>query len=96
MPYALWGFLFVIIVQRWLLPGNSSRFATNILMALRVGPSSPVRGRAILDTGLHRLYGATLTALSRSGVFASNPSPKVILEEGDILYFAGEVDTILF
>ena len=27
VPYAIWGFLFVLLTQKFLLPGNSSKFA---------------------------------------------------------------------
>ena len=69
VPYAIWGFLFVIFMQKWLLPGNSSRFATDLLFALRVGSSFPGRGRNLVEAGLHSLYGITIQGVVRKGVW---------------------------
>ena len=70
VPYAIWGFLFVIIMQRWLLPRDTSRFATDLLFALRVGPFFPGRGKNLVDAGLHNLYGLTIQGVSRKGIWA--------------------------
>ena len=56
-------------VQRFLLPGNSSRFASDLLFALRIGPSFPGRGRNIVEAGLHKLYGITIQGIVRKGVW---------------------------
>lgn len=69
IPYAIWGFLFVIFMQRFLLPGDSSRFATDLLLALRVGSNFPGRGLPLIKGGLHNLYGVEIVAIVHDGVW---------------------------
>ena len=69
VPYAIWGFLFVLLTQRWLLPGNVSRFCKDLRLALRVGPRSHVHGRTLVDAGLRSLHGATVVGILRKGVW---------------------------
>jgi hypothetical protein len=56
-------------VQRWLLPGNTSRYAKNILLALRANSTSPVVGGTLVDAGLNKLNGARVVGHKRRGVF---------------------------
>ena len=37
VPYAIWGFLYMILTQSFLLPGNSSKHAKDLQTALKVG-----------------------------------------------------------
>ena len=69
IPYAIWGFIFVIFMERFLLPGNSSRFATDLLLALRVGSRSPVVGRSLEESGLRNSYGLKIAGLFRKGIW---------------------------
>ncbi|KAG2495414.1 hypothetical protein HYH03_006361 [Edaphochlamys debaryana] len=96
VPYALWGFVFVVIMQRFVLPGNSSRYAKDLLLALRVLPNSPAVGKKLRDSGIRNSTGFTLAALSRNGVFNKVIDPESVLEIGDILYIAGELDVVEF
>lgn len=57
------------LMQKYLLPGNSSRFASDLLLALRVGPLFPGRGRNLVDAGLRNLYGITIQGIVRKGVW---------------------------
>ncbi|GFH22081.1 uncharacterized protein HaLaN_19489, partial [Haematococcus lacustris] len=96
VPYAIWGFLFVIMTQRWLLPGNSSRFARDLLLALRVRRGSVSAGKTVLDAKLCSLHGARLLGIFRGGAWIWSPLPDEVLVEGDTLYFSGEFDQVEF
>ena len=67
VPYALMGFVFIILTQRFLLPGNSSRYAKDLLIAVRVLPSSPVVKKKLKDSGLRTQTGFSLAGLWRGG-----------------------------
>ncbi len=58
----------MILTQRWLLPGNASKYARNLLLALRPQPNSPIIGQSIADAGLTRVLDTPLVAvLSKHG-----------------------------
>ncbi len=65
VPYALWGFLFVVLTQSFLLPGNSSKYSKDLLFAVRVLPNSPVVNRRLIDTKLKTQTGFHVVALLR-------------------------------
>ena len=69
IPYAIWGFLFVIFMERYLLPGNSSRFETNLLLALQVGSKSPVVGQSLEASGLRKAYALKIAGIVRNKVW---------------------------
>ncbi len=69
VPYALWGFIFVVAVQRFLLPGNSSRYAKDLLLAVRVLPNSPAVKKRLQDSGLLQQHGFTIQGLWRKNTF---------------------------
>lgn len=95
IPYAIWGFMFVLVTQRWLLPGNSSRFHKDLLLALRVGPASPSKGRSILDSGLRGMQGLTIIGIVSKGQgWVSHPHASYVLQEGDAIYIGGEFDQV--
>ncbi|KXZ47562.1 hypothetical protein GPECTOR_34g721 [Gonium pectorale] len=96
VPYALWGFIFIVTVQRFLLPGNSSRYAKDLLLAVRVLPTSVVAKRKLKDSGLMQQSGFSVCGIWRQNKYMSKPDPSVVLEGGDILYVAGELDVVEF
>ncbi|PNH03965.1 putative sodium/sulfate cotransporter 3 [Tetrabaena socialis] len=96
VPYALWGFIFVVITQRFLLPGNSSRYAKDLLLAVRVLPNSPVVKKKLKDSGLRNQTGFAITALYRDGLLIKKVDAETILLADDILYVAGELDVVEF
>jgi hypothetical protein len=55
--------------QRWLLPGNSSKYAKDLLMALRVTKSSTILGKTVGNSGLKKMHGAKLVGYQRNGVW---------------------------
>ncbi|PNH12358.1 putative sodium/sulfate cotransporter 3, partial [Tetrabaena socialis] len=96
VPYALWGFIFIVLTQRFLLPGNSSRYAKDLLLAVRVLSNSPVVKKSIKDSGLRKQSGFTITALYRDGLLQTNVDAETVLLADDILYVAGELDVVEF
>ena len=55
------------IAQRFLLPGNSSRYAKDLLLALRVLPGSGVNKKRLAESGLLKLSGTHLVVIGRKG-----------------------------
>lgn len=52
--------------ERWLLPGNASKFEKDLLAALHVLPSSAVKGKRVIDSGL-RDNGLRVEAILQRG-----------------------------
>jgi hypothetical protein len=50
VPYAIWGFLFIIFTQRWLLPGHTGNVSKNLLLGARVPAISPLIGKEIINS----------------------------------------------
>ncbi|KAG2451461.1 hypothetical protein HYH02_004059 [Chlamydomonas schloesseri] len=96
VPYALWGFVYILLTQGFLLPGNSSRYAKDLLLAVRVLPSSSVVKKKLKDSGLLQQNGFSISAIYRNGQFIRNPEPSFVLDGGDIIYVAGELDVVEF
>ncbi|KXZ43506.1 hypothetical protein GPECTOR_88g449 [Gonium pectorale] len=96
VPYALWGFIFIVVTQRFLLPGNSSRYAKDLLLAVRVLPNSSVAKKKLKETGLLHQSGLTVSGIYRGGKYYSKPDPSTVLDGGDILYVTGELDVVEF
>eukprot|EP00170_Pyropia_yezoensis_P008536 contig_35852_g8567 len=64
-------------------------------VALRVRRSSPIVGETVEAAGLRALSGLYLIDITRSdGAVVPAPSPDVLIREGDILTFAGIVETV--
>ncbi|PNW74959.1 hypothetical protein CHLRE_12g502600v5 [Chlamydomonas reinhardtii] len=96
VPYALWGFVFILLAQGFLLPGNSSRYAKDLLLAVRVLPSSSVVKKKLKDSGLLQQNGFDVTAIYRNGQLIKISDPSIVLDGGDILYVSGELDVVEF
>ncbi|GIL57892.1 hypothetical protein Vafri_13129 [Volvox africanus] len=98
VPYALWGAVFIILTQRFLLPGNSSRYAKDLLLALRVLHTSPVVRQKLRDCpGLRPHTGFSISFIWRdygSKELLRSLDPDTVVEAGDILYVAGELDVV--
>ncbi|GIL78280.1 hypothetical protein Vretifemale_7730, partial [Volvox reticuliferus] len=96
VPYALWGFIFIVATQRFLLPGNSSRYAKDLLLALRVLPTAAIAKKKLKDTGLLHQIGFSIAGIYRKSSFIAKPDPSFVLDPDDILYAAGELDVVEF
>lgn len=56
---------------------------------LRVGPASPIVGRALRDTDLRNLYGVSVVAIRRGDGLIPNPGGDHEVEPGDLLVVLG-------
>ncbi len=71
VPYALWGFIFVVTTQSFLLPGNSSKFSADLLLATRVLATSGLVKKSLIKSGLLNLHAVVLEAISRRGTLVT-------------------------
>ena len=60
----------------------------------RIEEDSPALGKSFEEMAIRPRTGASVIALMRAGVTQSNPSPKTVLESGDIIALLGPRDTI--
>ena len=60
----------------------------------RIEDDSPALGKSLEEMAIRPRTGASVIALMRGGVTQSNPSPKTLLEPGDIVALLGPRDTI--
>ncbi|GMU92704.1 MAG: SLC13 family permease [Candidatus Hydrogenedentota bacterium] len=101
VPYAIVGIAYLLLIGYRLLPDRKdfleqiSRSAREYLVDLRVTPGCPLIGRSIEDAGLRRLRGLFVVEIMRGDRIISPVAPEEVLEEGDILTFTGEVNTIV-
>ncbi|MCB1689492.1 MAG: SLC13 family permease [Halioglobus sp.] len=100
VPIALVGFLYMIVVQGWLLPerippllqGGSVREYTIEFM---VSNGSPLIGKSIERAGLRHLPGVFLSGIWRSDNVVVAVSPDEVLLAGDRLVFVGAVSSVV-
>ncbi|KAA8494383.1 putative sulfur deprivation response regulator [Porphyridium purpureum] len=101
VPYCVIGILYLLIASHFLL--RDRRSGTNEVLqnpreytvALKVESKSPIVGETIQEAGLRQLEGLFLVQLTREdGETFSAPPPDHRLEGGDVILFAGVVDTV--
>ncbi len=61
-------------LQRFLLPGNSSRYAKDLLLAVRVLPNSSVVKKKLKESDLLHQAGFTVSGFYRGGKYRSVPA----------------------
>lgn len=100
VPTLLIGVAFVILTSRWLLPErrpaiSSKLDARRYTVQMQVQPDSPIVGKSIESAGLRQLPGLFLSDIERQGELRPAPSPHTLLEPGDILSFAGILESVV-
>lgn len=100
VPIVLVTVIFVVVTGRWLLPHRSngnSVFgdAKQYTIEMVVSQASPLSGQTVEDAGLRRLSGMFLVEILRSEHVIAAVSPREVLQDGDRLIFAGDVDSIV-
>lgn len=100
VPSLLAGTAFVMLTSRWLLPDRTGPGRTidnprEYTVALRVEPSSPVVGQTIEKAGLRHLPGLYLVEIERDGQLLVAVGPDVRIASGDVLVFAGIVESVV-
>jgi di/tricarboxylate transporter len=99
LPVAIVGLLYILLFGRVLLrakrqegiPLERSRSYTT---SMRVGPGSPVVGKALEETDLHQIPGAWLNRIEREGITVTGAGLAEALREGDVLVFVGVLESI--
>lgn len=74
--------------------GGQVRAFNEYMIGLRVG--KVLAGKTVQKAGLRQLPNAFLVALDRSFMTIHAVSPDEVLEEGDILWFAGNAESVRF
>lgn len=100
LPIALIGVILIVLLAPRLLPKRSS--PSESLQVLReytvemvITPGSPLAGKSVTEGGLRNLQGVFLVEVERGGRAIAPIGPDDILEEGDRLVFAGNIDRVL-
>eukprot|EP00184_Porphyridium_aerugineum_P007248 CAMPEP_0184700370 /NCGR_PEP_ID=MMETSP0313-20130426/12602_1 /TAXON_ID=2792 /ORGANISM="Porphyridium aerugineum, Strain SAG 1380-2" /LENGTH=760 /DNA_ID=CAMNT_0027160001 /DNA_START=35 /DNA_END=2314 /DNA_ORIENTATION=- len=102
IPVCVAGIIYLLIASNFLLKDRKSGGAEDLVknprqytIALTVMERSPIVGDSIQGAGLRNLEGLFLVELTRSdGTSFPAPSHEVIIQAGDILLFAGVVETV--
>ncbi|MBN2520881.1 MAG: SLC13 family permease [Bacteroidales bacterium] len=100
LPMAIIGVIYMYYIGDKLLPEKSpaiSDFTANTrkyLVEAQIRPNSKLIGKTIEEAGLRNLKGLFLVEVIRKSYKITAVSPNVVLNEEDILIFAGETGTI--
>jgi di/tricarboxylate transporter len=101
LPYAVVGFVYLLVFGRWLLPerkelleqlGESRR---EYLAEIQVQPHSPLIGQTIETAGLRHLPGLFLIEIDREGEIVGPVRPDEVVAANDRLVFTGVVSSII-
>lgn len=99
-PTLLLGIGFVVLTSRWLLPERRPAAASTLdarryVVQMEVGADSPIVGKSIEAAGLRHLPGLYLSEIERGEQRIPAPGPQWILRAGDILAFAGILESVV-
>ncbi len=98
---AITGILFMTFMAGRLLPDHSDsiqEFSSNerqYLIETILADNSPLIGANIKEAGLRNLQGVYLVEIERQGRIKSPVDPREVIEEQDVLIFAGETNNIM-
>jgi di/tricarboxylate transporter len=101
LPIAIVGLAVMVLTTSRLLPARTDVFADvaedmrEFTVEMRVVPGGPLVGKSVEDAGLRHLQGVFLVEIERDGRVIAPVAPDEILEAGDSLVFAGNVDMVL-
>lgn len=100
LPMLIMGILYLILFSKRLLPNrqdaitNFSDQSREYLVEAEIRSKSEMIGKTIEQANLRNLPGLFLVEINRGDERLPAVSPSVVLEEGDILVFAGDTGTI--
>lgn len=95
------GIGFIILIGYKLLPDHKDILKTyseskrEFIAETRILPSSQLIGKNLMEAGLRNLKGVYLVEILRGNKMISPVGPEEILENGDILFFAGNTKDIV-
>ena len=100
LPCALFGFGFLFVTQRWLLPDRQPVISETddlreYTVEMRVEPGSPLVGKTVEKAGLRHLPNLYLAEIYRGELVLPAVGPQEVLQGDDQLLFVGGVDSIL-
>ena len=102
---ALAGIAYVLIASPFLLPKGARKLGSassearreeeeDLLVGARVEGWSPAVGRTVAASGLRGLPGLYLVSVRRDQALLRAIGPEFILNQGDILYFTGMIESL--
>jgi len=100
LPMIVIGSLYLIFFSNRLLPNREdvisdfSMRSREYLVEAQIRSKSPMIGQSIEEAQLRNLPGLYLVEISRGDVSLPAVSPAMVLQEGDVLVFAGDTVTI--
>jgi len=98
LPAALIGIGYILLTSRWLLPEHDAtadeRDARQYTFEMVIDPQSSIHGQTIEAAGLRNLAGGYLIGIERDGERRVAIAPTTTLYSGDVLIFAGELDSM--
>ncbi len=100
LPMAVVGILYLIFFSKKLLPAKEdvledfSKKQREYMVEVRVKSSSKLAGKSIEEAGLRNLPGLFLVEIHRNQITLPAVSPYTKISENDVMYFAGETETI--
>ncbi|MEA3318054.1 MAG: SLC13 family permease, partial [Bacteroidota bacterium] len=100
VPMIIIGFFYLLFFGEKLLPEREdlisefSKHSREYLVEAQVRMNSKLIGKSIEEVGLRNLKGLFLVEIIRKSFKISAVSPEVILQQDDILIFAGETEKI--
>ena len=95
------GILFMMLIGYKLLPDHQDILKTytenkrEYIVETKILPSSKLIGKTLLEAGLRNLKGVYLVEILRGAKMISPVGPGEYLEEGDLLFFAGNTNEIV-
>ncbi|MEM9191230.1 MAG: SLC13 family permease [Myxococcota bacterium] len=100
LPATVVGITFIVLTSRWLLPARRSGAESlddprQYSLAMEVTADAPVAGQTIEEAGLRQLPGLFLVEIERNGDVIVAVGPEERLRAGDVLVFAGVVDSVV-
>jgi len=103
VPVAIAGITYTLLASPWLLPNGSRKIGgevkvrendEDLLVGARVEGWSPAVGHTVAASGLRGLPGLYLVSVRRGDALLRAIGPEFILNQGDILYFTGMIESL--
>eukprot|EP01094_Clydonella_sp_ATCC50884_P010347 TRINITY_DN1996_c0_g1_i1.p1 TRINITY_DN1996_c0_g1~~TRINITY_DN1996_c0_g1_i1.p1 ORF type:complete len:590 (-),score=188.12 TRINITY_DN1996_c0_g1_i1:387-2156(-) len=100
IPVAIVGLIYLVVGAKFLLPnkkatdiegGNIRKYST----AMHLPTGSSAAGKSIAAAKLSEIPGVQLFEIQRGTQVVALPEDDYILEEGDVLFFSGAIETVL-
>jgi di/tricarboxylate transporter len=100
VPTLVVGFAFILLTSKWLLPERKPAAQQAVdtrryTVQMEIRPDSPIVAKSIEAAGLRQLPGLYLTQIERGEQQIPAPPPETILRAGDVLSFAGILESVV-